>query len=509
MSRRRIAAIAASVLLVPLAVVAVSTATALPANAGNCRIPADVNGDGVSDLLVGQVNRGNGGDPHGAVSVILGNASGGVTGVGSQLVTNPSLGITPRSEDLFGIQVVTGFFNNDCYADALVGATQYAGAGPGSIVEVFGSPSGLNLSTGHRFIASQFAAGAFDIGSQITVGDFNGDGYDDAALGAAASNGSKGGVAIIYGSATGLVSAHTQWFTEGAGGVPGAAAPNNDLGSAVVAGDFDRNGYTDLAIGVPVESVSGHAGAGAVIVLRGTAAGLTSNGSSIISEGTTGVPGVPEAADNFGGALVSGDVTGDGYPDLAVGAPGEVDHGAAGAVFLLTGSSVGLTSTGSQFRDQDSSAFPQFPIVDNMGSALAIADVDGDGYADIACGAGSTDVDGAVGAGAFAILYGSPSGMTTSSTDILSQDSPGVPGVAEYNDQFGDALKTLPVTDTGYPGLMVAAPGESSNGGYENGGIEVFNGAAVGITGAGSAYLDGSDVAGGIVDAALMGATWF
>lgn len=133
----------------------------------------------------------------------------------------------------------------------------------------------------------------------------------------------------------------------------GFTAENGDrFGSALASGDFDDDGYDDLAIAAPQKLVtradlSTHAAAGVVFVLYGSPSGLAVAGQQAWHQGRNGLAGVAELDDRMGEALAAGDVDGDGRDDLAIGAPYE-DVGAvvdAGGVDLLYGSAGGLTAT--------------------------------------------------------------------------------------------------------------------------------------------------------------------
>jgi hypothetical protein len=127
--------------------------------------------------------------------------------------------------------------------------------------------------------------------------------------------------------------------------VGGSAEAVDDFGESLATGDFNHDGYADLAIAAPSEDVGGIFDAGAVNVLYGSASGLTGVGSQYVTQNSPGVGSSAEGSDLFGLALATADFNLDGFADLAVGAPGETIGAAfdAGAVNLLYGSAGGLT----------------------------------------------------------------------------------------------------------------------------------------------------------------------
>ncbi|GGX13000.1 hypothetical protein GCM10010297_38130 [Streptomyces malachitofuscus] len=120
-------------------------------------------------------------------------------------------------------------------------------------------------------------------------------------------------------------------------------APAHAAGETVPA-DFNGDGYRDAVLRVPAATVGGKEGAGAVIVLYGSASGLSAASRAFITQDSPGVPGAPERGDAFGSSTASADLDRDGYADLIVGAPYEdlpegVDKG---LVSILWGSGSGL-----------------------------------------------------------------------------------------------------------------------------------------------------------------------
>ncbi len=155
-------------------------------------------------------------------------------------------------------------------------------------------------------------------------------------------------------------------------------------------GDFNGDGYGDLAFAAPYANVDGKGMAGYVVVMYGGENGVDAtdpDAATVISQASAGVPGTPEAEDTFGSALAVADFNGDGYTDLAVGAPGEdVDADVdGGTVAILWGSSSGVAG-GTTVKD------PAVSGHDAYGQLLTAGDFDGDGTQDLATGASNASV---------------------------------------------------------------------------------------------------------------------
>jgi hypothetical protein len=244
-----------------------------------------------------------------------------------------------------------------------------------------------------------------------------------------------------------------------------------------------------------------------VTILRGSSGGLTTTGSQRLTEDTAGMPGVAEDHDDWGTALTSADLTGDGRDDLVVGAPGDSVDGTvdAGAVTVIPGSGSGLTTTGSSLWTQHTSGVPGSLQSDQFGQVLSSGDYNHDGRADVAIGAPDATVSGAAEAGEVVVLRGSGSGLTTTGATLWSQDTTGVTGNPERNDQFGQSLQSALITGTPYASLVVGVPFES-DGGYTNeGGIEVLPGGSGGLTATGSQFFYGDGFVNGPQNGAWLG----
>ncbi|MBZ9645085.1 FG-GAP-like repeat-containing protein [Streptomyces sp. PSKA30] len=148
-----------------------------------------------------------------------------------------------------------------------------------------------------------------------------------------------------------------------------------------LASDFNGDGYRDIAIGAMGADVGSASGAGAVVVLYGSASGVPSAKKTVITQNSTGVPGTAESDDRFGASLAAGDLNADGYADLVVGAEFESigDRQGVGSATVLWGGSSGLTG---------GSALPQ-PSAEELAEwggysrGIATGDFDGDGRTDV------------------------------------------------------------------------------------------------------------------------------
>lgn len=306
-----------------------------------------------------------------------------------------------------------------------------------------------------------------------TIGDFDGDGFEDVAVGVphedVGSIQNAGSVNVIYGTSSGLSSANDEAWHQNVSGVKEAAEAQDRFGSALAAGDFNNDGYTDLAIGVPGEDVNGSQDAGAVAVLYGSPSGLVSSSSGsarndqLIHQDSPKVSDIPENFDRFGSALSVGDYNGDGIADLAIGIPGEGIDGSsdAGAAQVMYGSTNGLIA--GTFLSQADNANESY---DFFGASLASGDLDADGIDDLAIGVPGEDVNSIVDAGGVRIHMGTSSGISPSDLGLLTQDS-GLPGTAvadaaEAFDYFGTSLAIGDLNNDGFADLAIGVPGEDT-----------------------------------------------
>ena len=487
------------------AVAAGMNVRATPLASAHC----DFNNDGFDDLALGVPGENVGNLFNaGAVNVIYGT-NAGLSAAADQIWHQDSPGVegVASGGDSFGATVVCGNFNVDQYDDLAIGVP---GEDVGSMVDagavniLLGSNAGLTAA-GNRIwhqdvVGVEGVAEAGDrFGAALATGDFNDDFADDLAVGVPGEDvgtlPNGGSVNVLYGGGgSGLLTANNQIWNQDSPSVFDTVDDDESFGFALASGDFDNDGFDDLAIGVPGEDLAlgvgpmagNAADAGAVNLLNGSPGGLAADRDQFWSQNA--LEGEHESGDHFGNAFASGDFNDDGFDDLAVGVPGE-DLGtesSAGAVNVIYGSSTLLTSTGNQVWHQDSpSVVGEAEEGDAFGAALAAADVDGEGSDDLAVGVPGEDVEHAPNAGAVNVLFGGGKGLIGAGSQIWHQDSPSIEGLAEAGDVFGSSLAAGDFDGDDFDDVVAGVPGESVDGVTSAGAANVIYGTAAGPSGVG------------------------
>jgi hypothetical protein len=411
----------------------------------------DVNGDGYSDVIIGSYTYDDNLVDEGVAFVYYGSSSG--------LSASPDCMLDDANGPgaSFGYSVASaGDVNGDGFSDVIIGAYTYNYMGNidyGLSYVYHGGPDGLNTSTTWSAEGNQFGA---QFGVRVScAGDVNADGYSDVIIGAYGyDNGQPSeGVAFIYhGSASGINT------------IPAAMVESNqanaNMGFSVAgAGDVNGDGYSDVIVGAYLYD-NGEVDEGAAFIYQGSVSGINTTAAAMVE--------CNQANANMGFSVAgAGDVNGDGYSDIVVGAwlygDGQTDEGAA---FIYNGSASGINTTAAAtLESNQASAFMGF-------SVASAGDVNGDGYSDVIIGAWQYD-DGEADEGVAFIYNGSGSGINTIPAVMLESNQASFYlgySVASAGDVNGDGYGDVIVGVTGY-----------DNGQTDEGAAFIYHGSATGI----------------------------
>ncbi|WP_286255346.1 FG-GAP and VCBS repeat-containing protein [Streptomyces graminofaciens] len=356
------------------------------------------------------------------------------------------------------------------------------------------------------------------------VADFNGDGYGDVAYSAVGANvggnNFAGQIVALYGSANGVTSTKRTTISQNTPGIPDSAETGDCFGQDPAYGDFNGDGYDDLAVSAALEDAGGDRDTGTVVIVWGSPKGL--------SGATTLKDPAPVTHGDWGKSLAAGDFDGDGKQDLAVGTASRTIHvfkggiaksGKAGgrytfeppikseeftgAVNLTAGAVNGDKRTDLIVTGWDPDSEKRLIVnyyVPGTASGLSVSsaqqlksgivsgigDINGDGYGDIVTGEDWDPSDGdvlsgpdAVTGGQVHIAYGSASGPGTAVA--VTQDTGNVPDSSEIRDEFGNDLSLGDINGDGFQDLVVGVSGESLNGVGDTGAVTVLYGSASGL----------------------------
>ncbi len=309
----------------------------------------------------------------------------------------------------------------------------------------YGSPGGLSSVPG-EFYHAGVDAGAECGTSVAPAGDVNGDGYADIIIGAwgrfnSVTEEDEGWALVYYGSESGLSNGYN-WHAEG-------EQSGARLGySVATAGDVNGDGYADVIVGAPRYD-DGDTDEGKAFVWYGSEDGLNGGVPGTPANAVWGTQGNQESAQLGWAVSTAGDVDGDGYADVIIGAPYYTyEQEEEGAARLYRGSSTGLYPAYDN-HDEGNQAGAEF------GRSVAMAgDVNGDGYGDVIVGA-PYYTSGESQEGRAFVWYGSADGISET-RDWWAEGN----AVDAY---YGYSVATAgDVNGDGYSDIIVGAPGKAS-----------------------------------------------
>ncbi|MEW6073583.1 MAG: integrin alpha [Planctomycetota bacterium] len=394
-------------------------------------------------------------------------------------------GGTIDDDDLFGTDVAAiGDLDGDGVGELAVGAKYdddgYYAAGAVWILflnanrtvksaqKISATAGGFTGTLGTTVIFGESVAG---------LGDLNGNGVEDIAVGAPGDDdggGDRGAVWILFLNANGTVASHHK-VSQSSGELGGSLSNYSNFGSSVAAiGDLDGDGVVDLAAGGR-QDPDGEGNNGAVWILFLRANG-TVKGYQKISDTAGGFAGEIDQYDFFGTAVAGlGDRNGDGAEDLAVGAPGDDDGGSAcGAVWILFLNASGTVQGYQKISNTSGGLGAVIAAYDQFGeSCAAIGDLDGNGIGDLAIGAVTNDDGGADRGAAWILLLAA--GGTVGDAQRISDTAGGFAGSLDDNDRFGCGVAGL--GDLSGDGTTEIAVGAfyDDDGGFARGAVWVLS----------------------------------
>ncbi len=466
---------------------------------------ADFNGDGFEDLVVG-VSKEDVGNVYnaGAVKVVYGRADGtwrphsetvylhqGKYGEGGISLIDPA-----ENNDQLGIRLAVGDFNNDGYDDLAISAPYESVNGhynyAGMVNVVYGTSQGLARANTHTLELQRYKLGMYRnivryFGMGLAVGDYDNDGIDDLAVGFLGVKrddvDNEGGAAVFFGKpGNGLKYAEYAGKTYIVRPTQKPVDSRDQFGYTLAAGDFNDDGYDDLAISAPAEKVSG-VRAGTVRIAFGR-----SNWHSFSGWLTKITPRVKNEGARFGQVMASGNLDANYRDELVIGMPGssfssKMNSGLISVAHVHWSGSIIQTL----FWQSQNILPGRSGRDDRFGSALTIADFNGDGHDDLAIGipgkskgASFTDWNGTPAHGAVMVMYGD--GRWLDNAEIWHQDSPGVAGGIENYDYFGRTLSSGDFNNDGKADLLVGAPAEDIGSIRDAGSVQFIWGRSSGLT---------------------------